>query len=177
LLKLLNAPFDWASLGLTWALLRRGLELGGWWPRRRRALFDGIEAHPAAPEYWWVNALLLSSMIPSFINLAISGMAFTRGIPWLARRFRPGKKPNANFVGKSLPQATCSSWKRQAVRRHATFTARCLAEADEAEFVELLPRFLGGFDDGRERDVGARVQIEDETSSSGNVQFNKAVRR
>jgi len=32
LLTLLNAPFDWASLGLTRALLRRGLELGGWWP-------------------------------------------------------------------------------------------------------------------------------------------------
>jgi hypothetical protein len=32
LLTLLNAPFDWASLGLTRALLWRGLELGGWWP-------------------------------------------------------------------------------------------------------------------------------------------------
>jgi hypothetical protein len=32
LITLLNAPFDWFSLGLTRALLRRGLELGGWWP-------------------------------------------------------------------------------------------------------------------------------------------------
>ena len=32
LFTLLNAPFDWASLGLTRALLRRGLELRGWWP-------------------------------------------------------------------------------------------------------------------------------------------------
>jgi hypothetical protein len=32
LLTLLNAPLDWASLGVTRALLRRGLELGGWWP-------------------------------------------------------------------------------------------------------------------------------------------------
>ncbi len=32
LLTLINAPFNWASLGLTRALLRRGLELGGWWP-------------------------------------------------------------------------------------------------------------------------------------------------
>jgi hypothetical protein len=32
LLTLLNAPFDWVSLGLTRALLRRGLELGGGWP-------------------------------------------------------------------------------------------------------------------------------------------------
>jgi hypothetical protein len=115
LLTLLNAPFDWASLR---ALLRRGLELKGWWPYLLAlvdaalagviiallalvmvlgvqafeelavhgggaavlpldTLFDGIAKNPAAPEYWWVYALLLSSMIPS-INLAIGGMAFTR---------------------------------------------------------------------------------------------------
>jgi hypothetical protein len=126
LLTLLNAPFDWASLGLTRALLRRGLELGGWWPYPLALvdaalaaviiallsfvmvlgaqafdelavrgggkpvlplddLFDGIAKNPAAPEYWWAYALLLSSMIPSLINLMISGMALTRGIPWLAR--------------------------------------------------------------------------------------------
>ena len=49
------------------------------------ALFDGIAKNPGAPEYWWAYALLLSSMIPSLINLAISGMAFTRGIPGLPR--------------------------------------------------------------------------------------------
>ncbi|MGH6863585.1 MAG: hypothetical protein ACRECN_04835, partial [Methylocella sp.] len=128
LLTLLNAPFDWASLGLTRALLRRGLELGGWWPYLLalvdaclagviiallaltmvigvqafdelatrgggekaavlplRALLNGIAKNPAAPEYWWAYALLLSTMIPSLINLAISGMALTRGIPWLSR--------------------------------------------------------------------------------------------
>jgi hypothetical protein len=126
LLTLLNAPFDWASLGLTRALLRRGLELGGWWPYLLAlvdaafagviiallalamvlgvqtfdelavhgggtpvlpldALFDGIATNPAAPEYWWAYALLLSSMIPSLVNLTIAGTAFTRGIPWLAR--------------------------------------------------------------------------------------------
>jgi hypothetical protein len=35
LLTLLNAPFVWVSLGLTRALLRWGLELGGWWMVRR----------------------------------------------------------------------------------------------------------------------------------------------
>ncbi|WGJ15773.1 hypothetical protein QEV83_05805 [Methylocapsa sp. D3K7] len=126
LLTLLNAPFDWASLGLTRALLHRGLELGGWWPYFLAlvdaalagviiallalamvigvqafdelaahgggkpvlpldALFDGIAEKPAAPEYWWAYALLLSSMIPSLVNLTIGGMAFTRGIPSLAR--------------------------------------------------------------------------------------------
>jgi hypothetical protein len=43
LLTLLNAPFDWASVGLTRALLRRGLELGGWWPYLLAAL-DAILA-------------------------------------------------------------------------------------------------------------------------------------
>jgi hypothetical protein len=124
LLTLINAPFNWASLGLTRALLRRGLELKGWWPYLLAlvdaasaavivaalalvivigvqafnelavhgggenatvlpldTLFDGIATNPAAPQYWWAYALLLSSMIPSLINLAIGGMALTRGIP------------------------------------------------------------------------------------------------
>jgi hypothetical protein len=128
LLTLINAPFNWASLGLTRALLRRGLELGGWWPYLLAlldaclagviiallavtmvidvqafdelavhgggekaavlplpALFEGIAKNPGAPEYWWAYALLLSTMIPSLINLAIGGMAFTRGIPGVGR--------------------------------------------------------------------------------------------
>jgi hypothetical protein len=48
-------------------------------------LFDGIARNPSAPEYWWAYALLLSTMIPSIINLAIGGMALSRGIPWLAQ--------------------------------------------------------------------------------------------
>jgi hypothetical protein len=48
-------------------------------------LFDGITKNPGAPEYWWAYALLLSTMIPSLINLAIGGMAFTRGIPGVSR--------------------------------------------------------------------------------------------
>jgi hypothetical protein len=43
LLTLINAPFDWVSLGLTRALLRRGLELGGWWPYFL-ALADAVAA-------------------------------------------------------------------------------------------------------------------------------------
>ena len=135
LLTLLNAPFDWASLGLTRALLRRGLELGGWWPYllalvdavlagviiaclaltmvvavqafdqlsvhgggERAALLpidtlvEGIGKNPAAPEYWWVYALLLSSMIPSLVNLMIGGTSLLRGVPGLPAlllRFMP----------------------------------------------------------------------------------------
>jgi hypothetical protein len=122
LLTLLNAPFDWASLGLTRALLRRGLELGGWWPYALAfidaalavliiaalaltmvvgvqafdalavhgggkavlpldALLNGLAAHPSAPEYWWLYALLLSTMIPSLVNLVVGGASLLRGVP------------------------------------------------------------------------------------------------
>jgi hypothetical protein len=133
LLTLLNAPFDWASLGLTRALLRRGLELGGWWPYALaladaglaaviiaalaltmvvgvqafdalavhgggspvlplEPLFNGIAAHPSAPEYLWLYALLLSTMIPSLVNLVIGGASLVRGVPGLPSlllRFMP----------------------------------------------------------------------------------------
>jgi hypothetical protein len=126
LLTLLNAPFDCASLGLTRALLRRGIELGGWRPYSLAAvdavaaacvialltlvtvlgvhvfdtlagfsggreaqvlplgpLFAGIASRPAAPEFWWVYAMLLSTMIPSLVNLPIGGASLLRGIPWV----------------------------------------------------------------------------------------------
>jgi hypothetical protein len=126
LLTLINAPFDWAALGLTRALLRRGLELGGWFPYALAladavaaaaviallsvvcvlgvqafgdlaahaggedarilplgSLFDGIAANPSAPEYWWVYAMLFSTMIPSLLNLMIGGASLLRGVPWL----------------------------------------------------------------------------------------------
>jgi hypothetical protein len=126
LLTLLNAPFDWASLGLTRALLRLGLELKSWWPFLLALvdglfaavivallaltmvigvqtfdalavhgggkpvlpldiLFKGIAAHPEAPEFWWVYALLLSTMIPSLINLMIGGTALMRAVPGLSQ--------------------------------------------------------------------------------------------
>jgi hypothetical protein len=125
LVPLINAPFDWASLGLTRALLRRGLDLKNWWPfvlalvdalsaavivallalamvigvqtfdalavhgggkpvLPLRPLLDGIAAHPEAPEYWWVYALLLSTTIPSVINLIIGGTALMRAVPGLS---------------------------------------------------------------------------------------------
>jgi hypothetical protein len=125
LLSLLNAPFAWFSLGLTRALLWRGLEREKWWPYfyalldaalavlvislsaivmvigvqtfdlmavvgggkqvvPLMPLLDGIASNPAAPEYWWVYALLLSTMIPSLVNLGIGGLSLTRGIPRLS---------------------------------------------------------------------------------------------
>jgi len=141
LLTLLNAPFDWVSLGLTRALLRRGLELGGRWPYGLAlvdaglaaviiaalaltmvvgvqafaalavsgggtavlpldALFSGIAEHPTAPEYWWLSALLLSTMIPSLVNLVIGGTSLVRGLPGLPSlllRFIPAQGTAPKF--------------------------------------------------------------------------------
>jgi hypothetical protein len=46
-------------------------------------LLNGIAAHPTAPEYWWLYALLLSTMIPSLVNLVIGGASLVRGVPGL----------------------------------------------------------------------------------------------
>jgi hypothetical protein len=122
LMTLINAPFDWASLGLTRALLHRGVELRGWWPYwfalidailalviavflagtmvigiqafnlaatyggcapvlPLGPLFDGIAEHPGDPVNWWVYALLLSTLIPSLINLVMASASLTRGVP------------------------------------------------------------------------------------------------
>jgi hypothetical protein len=64
------------------------------------ALFDGVAKNPTAPEYWWAYALLLSSMIPSFINLAISGMAPTRG---RRRQRTPNGPPQGGGMRAFLP--------------------------------------------------------------------------
>jgi len=125
LFSLLSAPFDWFSLGLTRALLHRGLERQLWWPYfyalldaccaviviallactlvvgiqafdlmavrgggpqvlPLEELFQGISNDPLAPKYWWLYALLLSTMIPSLVNLVIGGLSLTRGIPRLS---------------------------------------------------------------------------------------------
>ncbi|GLH81696.1 hypothetical protein SSBR45G_66050 [Bradyrhizobium sp. SSBR45G] len=121
LMTVLNAPFDWASLGLTRVLLRSGLERGGWFPLTFAIVdaiaatfliallvpvmvvgvqffdriaehaggvailplanfFDGLQANPAAPEFWWAYALLLSTMLPSMFNLCIGGFSIVRVI-------------------------------------------------------------------------------------------------
>jgi hypothetical protein len=138
LITLINAPFDWMTVGLTRALLRRGLELGGWWPLAF-GLIDlfvatavvvalavatlwsvqmfghlttvgggapilGVEqvvgalADPrrrTAPEYWWLYAMLFSTLVPSIMNVALGALSILRGIPGLhaqlARRMPVGK--------------------------------------------------------------------------------------
>ena len=68
LLTLLNAPFNWVALGLTRALLRRGLELKGWWPYLL-ALVDAVTAGA-------ILALLAVTMVigvQAFDDLAARG--------------------------------------------------------------------------------------------------------
>jgi hypothetical protein len=48
-----------------------------------RPLLDGISTHPEAPEFWWVYSLLLSTTIPSLLNLMIGGASLLRDIPGL----------------------------------------------------------------------------------------------
>jgi hypothetical protein len=132
LLPVINAPFNWVSLGLTRALLRQGLVFGGWWPfvlaiadmftatgiivalaltmvvgvqafddlamragatehfLPLDALLAGIKSNPASAEYWWIHALLLSTAVPSLVNLMIGGASLMRGVPvlsaWLRQR-------------------------------------------------------------------------------------------
>jgi hypothetical protein len=64
-------------------------------------LFDRLAASPYAPEYWWLYALLLSTMIPSLINLMIGGASLLGGVPGLSPlllRFLP--------IGKAVPIRT-----------------------------------------------------------------------
>jgi hypothetical protein len=121
--------------------LRRGLELGGWWPYFLAltdailavvviaalavtilaavqtfdylavrgggrptlpldSLLKQIAANPTAAEYWWVYSILLSSLIPCFLNLVIGGASLVRGIPGipsLLLRYMPIRKAVPQF--------------------------------------------------------------------------------
>jgi hypothetical protein len=53
-----------------------------------------------APEYWWLYALLLSTMIPSLVNLVIGGASLFRGLPGMPSvllRFIPATGAVARF--------------------------------------------------------------------------------
>ena len=39
-----------------------------------------VMAKGAAPEFWWVYAMLLSTMIPSLVNLMLGGASLVRGV-------------------------------------------------------------------------------------------------
>ena len=127
LLTLINAPFDWLSLGLTRGLLRLGLARRGAWPWWLALLdaflatvlvgllsaamvlgiqaFDAMavrgggqavlplhtlladmQARPAEPEFWWIYALLLSTLLPSAANAVVGCTSWLRSWPWLNDR-------------------------------------------------------------------------------------------
>ena len=151
LLTIVNAPFDWLSLGLTRGFLRRGLELPGGWPwvlalidaalatvlilalsatmlvsvqlynelvvrgggtapLPLEALLEGLAAEPAAPQYWWVYVLLLSTLVPSLGNLSLGGASLLRGVPsvmpWLAKRLPVERRKGGRAAGERYLVAT-----------------------------------------------------------------------
>ncbi len=56
-------------------------------------LFEGLEARPADPEYWWLWLMLFSTLIPSALNLSVAAASLIRGLPflntWIVRRMTP----------------------------------------------------------------------------------------
>lgn len=156
LLTLINAPFDWASLGLTRALLRRGLELKGWWPLALalidaactalivallavamvisvqafdtmavlgggtavlplEPLFAGLRNPETAlePEYWWIYALLLTTLIPSLINLGIGGASVMQMLPFVRSiqlKHMPADKPVRSYDRACIALALAAQW-------------------------------------------------------------------
>jgi hypothetical protein len=105
LLTLLNAPFDWASLGLTRALLRRGLELGGWWPYLL-ALADAALATVIIA----LLALVMVIGVQAFDELAVHGDGGGAAVlPYVWGGFScngcPKAKPCRNISGSSRPLA------------------------------------------------------------------------
>jgi hypothetical protein len=122
-LTLVNAPFDWVAIGLTRALLRRGLAPGGRGPYFY-ALIDAIVAMPLIMLLAFVTIvavqtfddiavlragpqarilMLFSTLIPSLFNLVIGAAAFLRGLPfmnnWILSRMPIGKATRDNECG------------------------------------------------------------------------------
>lgn len=150
-LTLVNAPFDWLSLGVTRALLRLGLEQGGPWPLLLAAadavlavlivvalgaamvvavqafdlvaicaghqpllpmtpLLDALSVDPAAVEHWWLHALLMSTLVPSGLNLCLACTSLMRShrsvVTWLMRRLPESRGQGDAVLVRSLTIAT-----------------------------------------------------------------------
>ncbi|MEZ2127624.1 MULTISPECIES: hypothetical protein [unclassified Sinorhizobium] len=76
-----------------------------------RPLLDGISANPLSAEYWWAYLLLLSTLIPSMVNLMIGGASLCCGAPGLPKimlRFMPvdGPPSKSNVAWISLVYAS-----------------------------------------------------------------------
>jgi hypothetical protein len=58
---------------------------------------------PSAPEYWWLYALLLSTVIPNLVSLVIEGTSLVRGLPavtfFLLLRYTPSGVACSNGNG------------------------------------------------------------------------------
>ena len=65
-----------------------------------QTFFDEMEADPFAPIFWWVYALLLSTMIPSLLNLGPAGFSIIRvfsGMSSFLLERLPADRPVASY--------------------------------------------------------------------------------
>jgi hypothetical protein len=60
-----------------------------------RDFLDAIKADPGNQDYWWIYAILFSTMLPSLMNLFIVGVSLARGMSgvssWLMSKVREGE--------------------------------------------------------------------------------------
>jgi len=157
-LTVVNTAFDWAALGVTRALLRRGIERGGWAPlwcgladlviailmlgllavaalwalqafNHMTRVGGGEEvldagallaalsdpARRALPEYWWLYAMLFSTLIPSVVNVMVGALSLVRGLPrlndWIARAMDDGAVGSERYwMVPALAVQTLFAW-------------------------------------------------------------------
>ncbi|HEX4637411.1 MAG TPA: hypothetical protein VH189_14590 [Rhizomicrobium sp.] len=99
------------------------------------AVFDSLRKRALDPEYWWVYTLLLSSMIPSLVNLAIGGFSLLRGIPTVSR-YLYRRLPKGHMV-----VAADRNWISLVLASQA-MAGMCLGLASQFIF---LPWFIFGY--------------------------------
>lgn len=144
-LTIVNAPFDWLSLGLTRGLLRLGLQLRGAWPSVLAVLdaalaallvlalagtavvavqafdllaiqggavaisplvplLDALAVAPQDTQHWWMHAMLLSTLLPSLLNLAVGCTSWLRSWPWLMRWVLRQMPLDRQHAGRAVEQ-------------------------------------------------------------------------
>lgn len=63
--------------------------------------FDGLRATPSAPEFYWIWALLVTTLLPSLVNAVLGCASLLRGIPSL-NRWVLAQMPEKRAAAESL---------------------------------------------------------------------------
>ena len=73
-------------------------------------LFDGLRDNPSAPEFYWIWALLLTTLLPSLINAVLGCASLLRGIPsvsrWVLRQMPERRQASDTLVYHKMPVAS-----------------------------------------------------------------------